>query len=107
MTPERKGYVNVDELTPRIPLEQAFQYYGVPLPELHRSGTETRMRCLLHCGKTDETGDRVIAMQEQHPAKQWKCHQYGCTQGGNFVAYCDLLKGGPDATGKPRGQRFK
>jgi 5S rRNA maturation endonuclease (ribonuclease M5) len=107
MSPEKKSFVNVDELMPRISLEQVGAYYSVALPELHRVGGETRTRCFLNCGRSEETGDRVLAIQEGHPAKQWHCHQYGCGRGGNLVSFCDLLKPGPTMGGKPRGDRFK
>ena len=108
MPPEKpSAFVNVDELMPRISVEQAAAFYGVPLPELHRTGQETRTRCFLNCGRTGETGDRVLAIQADDPAKRWKCHQYGCGKGGNLVSLCDLMKGGADAGGRPRGDRFK
>jgi hypothetical protein len=107
MAQERPGFVNVDDLMGRISLEQAAAYYGIPLPALHRTGQETRTRCFLSCGREGETGDRALAVQEGHPAKQWRCHHYGCGKGGNLVSLCDLLKGGADAGGRPRGDRFK
>src|SRR5437660_4652530 len=107
MSPEKKSFVNVDELMPKISLEDAARYYGVLLPELHRISSETRARCFLACGRTTETGDRVLAIQEGDPAKKWHCHQYGCGKGGNLVSLCDLMKPGPNAGGKPRGERFK
>lgn len=107
MAPERKPFVNVDELMPKVSLEEAVRYYNTELPELHRIGSETRTRCFLLCGKAAETGDRVLAIQEQHPAKQWHCHQYGCGKGGNLVSFCDLLRPGANAGGRPRGERFK
>src|SRR5207253_3139690 len=51
-------------------------------------------------------GDRALAIQQDHPAKQWQCHQYGCGKNGNLVSICDLLKPGT-GTGRPRGDRFK
>src|SRR5437660_7717820 len=107
MSPEKKSFVNVDELMPKISLEDAARYYGVPLPELHRIGSETRARCFLVCGRKTETGDRVLAIQEGDPAKKWHCHQYGRGKGGNLVSLCDLLKPGESAGGRPRGDRFK
>jgi hypothetical protein len=107
MAKETPGYVNVDELMRQVSLEQAAAYYGIRLPELHRVGSETRMRCFLNCGRKDETGDRAIAIQPDHPAKIWRCHQYGCSKGGNLVSFCDLMKPGQHADGKPRGERFK
>jgi hypothetical protein len=101
------GFVNVDELMPQLTVEQVAAFYGVSLPELKRIGNETRMQCFLACGKTVETGDRALAIQTDHPAKQWKCHQYGCGKGGNLVSLCDLLKPGTHSNGRPRGQRFK
>ncbi len=99
--------MNVDELMPQITLEQAAAYYGVPLPELHRAGAETRTRCFLNCGRTQETGDRVLAIKTDDPAKTWHCHQYGCGKGGNLISLCDLMKPGPNASGRPRADRFK
>ena len=107
MSAERKSFINVDELMPRVSIEQVAVYYGVQLPELHRIGKEIRSRCFLICGRTCETGDRVLAIQADHPAKQWKCHQYECGKGGNLISLCDLLKPGPNAGGRPRGDRFK
>ena len=107
MSPEKKSFVNVDELMPRVSLEQVAAYYGAALPELHRVGTETRARCFLNCGKTAETGDRALAIQHDHPVKQFQCHQYGCGKNGNLVSICDLLKPGTNAGGRPRGERFK
>ncbi len=77
------------------------------LPELKRIGNETRARCFLVCGRTHETGDRALAIQTDHPAKQWKCHQYGCGKAGNLVSLCDLIKPGTNAGGRPSGDRFK
>ncbi|CAK9082492.1 DNA primase [Durusdinium trenchii] len=106
--PERKrSFINVDELMPQVSLEQAASFYGVALPELHRTGKETRARCFLACNRTEETGDRALAIQENDPAKKWRCHQYGCGKGGNLIGLCDLMKPGANGNGRPRGGRFK
>ena len=86
MSAEKKSFVNVDELMPKVRLEDAARFYGVELPTLHRIGTETRARCFLNCGRTGETGDRALAIQTEHPAKQFACHQYGCGRGGHLVS---------------------
>ena len=104
---EKPGFVNVDELMRQVTLEQAAAYYGVALPEIQRVGNEVRTRCFLNCGRTEETGERALAIQAEHPAKIWRCHQSGCGRGGNLVSLCDLMKPGPHAEGKPRGERFK
>src|SRR5207302_986708 len=52
MAPEKKTFINVDELMPQLSLEDVARHYGVLLPELHRIGSETRARCFLTCGKT-------------------------------------------------------
>ena len=70
MPPEKKSFVNVDELMPQVSLEQAATFYGLQLPELKRIGVETRTACFLLCGKTQETGDRALALQLDDPAKQ-------------------------------------
>ncbi|MFO0966115.1 MAG: hypothetical protein U0793_11105 [Gemmataceae bacterium] len=108
MAAEKKSsFIKVDDLMPQVSLEQAATFYGVPLPELHKVGSETRARCFLNCGRTAETGDRALAIQTDHPAKQWHCHQYGCGKSGNLVSLCDLMKPGEASSGKPRGDRFK
>src|SRR5438093_7624511 len=104
---EKKGYINVDELIPQVRIEQAATFYGVPLPELKKVGNETRTACFLNCDKKAPTGDRALAIQAEHPAKQFHCHNYGCGKGGNLVSLCDLMKPGANAGGKPRGDRFK
>src|SRR5438876_126241 len=107
MSTEKKPFINVDELMPQVSVEQAALYYGVTLPDIKRTGSETRMACFLNCGKTEVTGDRALAIQAEDPAKKWHCHQYGCGKGGNLVSMCDLLKSGASAGGRPRGDRFK
>ena len=104
---EKKSFVNVDELMPQVSLEQAAMYYGIPLPDLKRVGSETRTACFLICGKAEATGDRALAIQADDPAKKWHCHQYGCGKGGNLISLCDLMKPGDNANGRPRGDRFK
>lgn len=107
MTRKGEGYVNVDELMPQITLAQAAQFYGVVLPEMQQVGNEIRTRCFLNCGRSEETGDRALAIRADSPAQQWKCHQYGCGKGGNLISICDLMKSGTHNDGRPRGERFK
>lgn len=92
---------------PRVSLEQAAAFYGVPLPEPHRTGHETRMRCFLNCGKAEETGPRALAIKTDDPVKPFHCHEYGCKKSGNLVGLCDLMKPGENAGGRPRGERFR
>jgi 5S rRNA maturation endonuclease (ribonuclease M5) len=106
-TEHSRGFINVDELMPQISLEQVAAFYGVQLPDLHRVGKETRLRCFLNCGHSGETGDRTLAIEHDHPARRWKCHHYGCGNSGNLVSLCDLLKPGPNHGGHPRGERFR
>jgi len=108
MTAERQPFIDVDDLMPQIEVQDIADFYGVPLPELKQLGKETRTRCFLQCGRDEETGDRALAINAEHPAKKWKCHQYGCGKGGNLVGMCNLLKPGYDG-GKvqPQGKRFK
>jgi hypothetical protein len=100
-------FVSVDDLLPKISVEDVAAYYRVPLPELKRIGDEVRTACFLNCGKARETGDRALAIQAEDPTKRWYCHQYGCGKKGNLVGICDLLKEGENAGGRPRGDRFK
>lgn len=107
MDSKKPGYINVDQLLPSVTLEQAAQWYGVPLPELKRIGDETRAACFLACGRSEETGPRALAIQTESPTKPWACHQYGCGKSGNLVGLCDLMKPGINSGGRPRGDRFK
>ena len=107
MARQKSAFIHVDELMPQIGLEQAAEFYGVALPELKRTGEETRLRCFLLCGKAEETGDRALSIRLNDPAKTWRCHQYGCGKGGNLIGLCDLMKPGQNAEGRPRGERFK
>ena len=107
MSEKKSSFVKVDELLPQVTLERAAEYYGVQLPEMHGILGEVRMRCFLACGRTEETGDRAIALQVDNPVKPWKCHVYECQKGGNLVGLCDLMKAGQNAGGRPRGERFK
>jgi hypothetical protein len=59
---EKKGFINVDELMPQITVEQAVNFYNVPLPDLKKIGSETRTACFLNCGKKTPTGDRALAI---------------------------------------------
>jgi hypothetical protein len=104
---ETKSFIDVDALLPQITLQQAAHFYGVSLPELKKVGTETRTACFLNCGKKSPTGDRAVAIQAEHPSRQWHCHAGGCGKGGNLVSLCDLMKPGANAGGRPRGERFK
>ncbi len=106
-TEKKASFIKVDDLLPQVSLEQSASFYGVALPELHKVGSETRTRCFLQCGRAQETGDRVLAIQTEHPAKQWHCHQYSCGKSGNLVSLCDMMKPGSSTGGKPRGDRFK
>jgi hypothetical protein len=103
------AFIKVDELMPKVTLEQVLAFYGVTGVELLRNQTrgEIRSRCFLRCGRAAETGDRALAIQEDHPARQWKCFEQGCGKGGNLVSLCDLLKPGQSGGGRPRGERFK
>ena len=72
MSVEKKSFIKVDDLMSKVSLEQAV-------------GAETRTRCFLARGKTQETGDRALAIQTEHPAKQWRCRRNGCGKSGNLV----------------------
>src|ERR1700678_185875 len=107
MSEKNRAFINVDELVPQVTVEQVAAYYGVPLPDLHRVGDETRTRCFLTCGRTQETGDRALATQDQHPARQCACHQWGWRKNGNLSGLMDLLSPGQTMGGRPRGERLK
>jgi hypothetical protein len=108
MNKPSREFVNVDDLSRRVSVEQVLAHFGLVHEIAHRVGQEIRTRCFLNCGKTEPTGDRVLAIQD-HDVKRWCCHKYDCPHkaGGNLVGLVDLLLPGTNAGGRPRGERFK
>jgi hypothetical protein len=108
MNRPKREFVNVDELSRRVSVEQVLTHFGLAHEIAHRIGHEIRTRCFLNCGKTEPTGDRVLAIQNKD-VKRWCCHRYECPhkQGGNLVGLVDLLLPGANSNGRPRGERFK
>jgi hypothetical protein len=107
MAKERSGFVDVDALMREASFEQVLAHFDVPLTDIHRVGGEIRIRCMLNCGRTEETGNRAIAIQADHPAKLWRCFHAGCGRGGNLVSLLDYLLPGQHSDGRPRGERFR
>lgn len=107
MGKRKSSFVQIDDLQAQIDIETACRFYGVDPGPLERVGKDIRTRCFLNCGKTEETGNRAIAIDPESPVKRWRCHQYGCGKGGNLVTMCDLMKAGDNFGGKqPNGSRF-
>ena len=108
MNRPKREFVNVDELSRSVSVEQVLAHFGLVHEIAHRVGHEIRTRCFLNCSKTEPTGDRALAIQD-HDVKRWCCHSYQCPHksGGNLVGLVDLLSPGENASGRPRGERFK
>jgi len=106
MTESRREWIDVRPLIPQVSVEQVAAFYGLPLPEMQRVGSEIRCRCFLNCGH-DATGDRAVAIKADDPQKKWKCHQYGCEHGGDLLSLMDLVAPGTHMGGRPKGDRFK
>lgn len=105
MNRQRKGWVDVEPLIEEVSIEQAAEYYGIAL-QLERTTGEVRTRCFLNCGKTEETGDRAMAIDMDR--KRFRCHHYGCTAGGGLLDLMFRMKHGREPTGgKLRGEEFK
>ena len=88
-------------------LGQIAAYYGCELPGVESTREVVRTRCFLNCEGAEASGDKVLAIKPGHPGKPWKCHKEGCGKGGDLISMCDLMKPGRNASGKPRGDRFK
>ena len=112
--PEKRQYVNVDELQSQISVSQLAQHYGYPLPPTFGSGGEQRMRCPCRScrGNTD---DRSVSINTSDPFKRWKCYrgepgstaQYGCGAKGNLVTLAYAMKHGQmPPGGKATGREF-
>jgi hypothetical protein len=108
MNRPRREFVNVDDLSRRVSVEQVLSHFGLVHEIVHRTGNEIRTRCFFNCGKAEPTGDRVLAIKDED-VKRWCCHQYSCPHkaGGNLVGMIDLLLPGQNRNGRPRGDRFK
>lgn len=108
MNRPKHEFVNVDELSRRVSVEHVLAHFGLAHEIAYRVGNEIRTRCFLNCGKTEPTGDRVLAIQADD-VKRWCCHRYECPhkQGGNLVGLVDLMLPGTNGNGRPRGERFK
>jgi hypothetical protein len=108
MNRPRRDFVNVDDLSRRVSVEQVLTHFGLVHELAHRTGNEIRTRCFLNCGKSESTGDRALAIKDED-VKRWCCHQYSCPHkaGGNLVGMIDLLLPGQHSGGRPRGERFK
>ena len=105
MNRQRKGWIAVEPLIEQVNIDQAAQYYGIAL-RLERTTGEVRTRCFLNCGKTEETGDRAMAIDMDR--KRFRCHHYGCTAGGGLLDLMFWMKHGRQPTGgKLRGEEFK
>ncbi len=105
MNRQRKGWIDVEPLIEQVSIDRAAQYYGIAL-QLERTTGEVRTRCFLNCGKTEETGDRAMAIDLDR--KRFRCHHYGCTAGGGLLDLMFRMKHGREPTGgKLRGEEFK
>lgn len=105
MNRQRKGWVDVEPLMEQVSVDQAARYYGINL-QLERTTGEVRTRCFLNCGKTQETGDRAMAIDLDR--KRFRCHHYGCTAGGGLLDLMFRMKYGHEpAGGRLRGEQFK
>lgn len=101
---KRRGFIDVDTISENLSVEQVAAYFGVSSDAITKRSRECRTRCFLQCGKSHETGDTALAIQAEHPAKVWKCHDYDCGKQGNLVSLVSLAMGLPV---RPRGDDFK
>lgn len=86
MSAEKKSFIPVDELIPLVTLEQMLDYFRVePRPEVDTERKQIRSECFLLCGRTGETGDRTLAIDNSDPTKRSKCIEKGCGKSGNLV----------------------
>jgi 5S rRNA maturation endonuclease (ribonuclease M5) len=108
MNRPRANFVNVDDLSRSVSVEQVLTHFDLVHEIAHRTRNEIRTRCFLNCGKTAPTGNRALAINDED-VKRWCCHQYECPHksGGNLVGLIDLLLPGQHSNGRPRGERFK
>jgi hypothetical protein len=107
MSTEKKAFIPVDELMPRVTLDGLLDYFRVePRPEIAANQQQIRTRCFLLCGRTGDTGDRALAIDYTDPTKRWKCFETGCGKSGNLLTMCHLL-GGEDTSERVRGPAFK
>ena len=101
----RKNYVDVDTFQRDKSLDDAAALCGVEL-DVTGSGRNVRIDCPFGC-VGDHAGKREIAVDTGNPAKQWKCHAYGCRMRGNLLTLMyGWLNGERPSTEKLRGAEF-
>ncbi|MDB4614293.1 DNA primase [bacterium] len=97
-----RGYINVDELIEKTPLDLVLQHYGLPLSNPHAS--EYRMNCVFNDAcKENAYGNLSV---ELHSANLVYAHC--CRVRGNLLTLIHGLENrSPPGSGKLRGQEFK
>ena len=103
MAPDRKSYVNVDQLIEQTPLEAVLNHYGKPLPK--PGSSEHRMPCVFG-EQCNESSYGQLAVNQVDAAKLIYCHSCG-VRGNLLTLIHGLETGKPPAGGRVKGQDFK
>jgi len=101
--PKRRFIKDPDALGEGLDTEQLLTQLGQSAELIARKGSEIRTACFLQCGKEHATGNRAIAINDEHASKLWQCHEYDCKKSGNLLSLVSLAIGGP---AKPKGDDF-
>ncbi len=79
-----KHWINVDDWMAEQTLTSAAAVCGQHSLEVSGSESNQRIDCPFACAG-DHDSKREIAVDADNPAKQWKCHAYGCECRGNLL----------------------
>ena len=101
-----KNWINVDVWMAEQTLGSAAAVCGQHSVEASGSGGNQRIDCPFAC-EGDHASKREIAIDMENPARQWKCHAYGCECRGNLLNLMyGWLNGKPWTGDKLRGAEF-
>ena len=95
MAERKEGWIDVQELLPRISIHEIAAYYRFDLGEMFGSSGEQRTRCpVTACdGHNDYRSVSINVTDAKGP---WKCHRsgYGCGAQGDKLTLAHCMKQG-------------
>jgi 5S rRNA maturation endonuclease (ribonuclease M5) len=108
--PEKKeGWIDVQELMPRVSVQEIAAYFRFELGETFGGSGEQRTRCPV--ASCDGNGDyRSVSINVDDPKGRWKCHRsgYGCGAQGDKLTLAHCMKHGAMPSGnKLKGSAFR
>jgi hypothetical protein len=108
MVEKKEGWIDVNEIMPRVSIHDIAAYFRFDLGETFGSSGEQRTRCpVVACDGHDDY--RSVSVNVSDPKGRWKCHRsgYGCGAQGDKLTLIHCLETGSMPAGKLSGQDFR